>query len=148
MMMEQQVISDRMIRGTVMKRAFISVVLMVALMVSFVSSASAAFSYTSPIYNLSGGTIYFGNGVIVNTGQYYDTLTVNVYKKECTTTSTSSCTNVWVGSKTISLSSQQYVYPGASGAPVIPIVTGTTAGQYFYTLSAPGSWHVMAGIHN
>jgi len=143
MMMQQQVITDR---GNVMKRAYISVLLMVALLVSFVPSASAAFSYTSPIYNLSGGTIYFGNGVIVNTGQYYDTLTVNVYKKECTTTS--SCTNVWVGSKTISLSSQQYTYPGASGAPLIPIVTGTAAGQYFYTLSAPGSWHVMASIHN
>ncbi|RJE90399.1 hypothetical protein D3P07_09390 [Paenibacillus sp. 1011MAR3C5] len=147
-MMQQQLIPDRMIIGTVMKRAFISVLLMVALLVSFVPSASAAYSYTSPIYNLSGGTIYFGNGVIVNTGQYYDTLTVNVYEKVCNTTPTSSCTNVWVGSKTISLSSQQYIYPGVSGAPLIPIVIGTTAGQYFYTLSAPGSWHVMAGIHN
>jgi len=122
-----------------------------SLLLSFVPSASAAFSYTSPTYTLSGGTIYFGNGVIVNTGQYYDTLTVNVYKIECTTTtaeSASSCTNVWIGSKTVSLSSQQYIYPGVSGAPLIPIATGTTAGQYFYTLSAPGSWHVMAGIHN
>ncbi|GGG70471.1 hypothetical protein [Paenibacillus radicis (ex Gao et al. 2016)] len=148
MMMQPQFITDRMIKGTVMKRAFISVLLVVALLVSFAPSVFAAFSYTSPVYNLSGGTIYFGNGVIVNTGQYHDTLTVNVYKKECTTSSASSCTNVWVGSKTISLASQQYTYPGASGAPLIPIVTGTTAGQYFYTLSASGSWHVMAGIYN
>ncbi|WP_042161496.1 hypothetical protein [Paenibacillus gorillae] len=145
MMMQQQVITDRMIRGSVMKRAFISVLLVIALLASFAPSVFAAFSYTSPVYNLSGGTIYFGNGVIVNTGTSSDTLTVKVYKKECTTTS---CTNVLVGSKTISLSSQQYTYPGASGAPLIPIATGTTAGQYFYTLSASGSWHVMASIHN
>ncbi|QTH42731.1 hypothetical protein J4772_35660 [Cohnella sp. LGH] len=134
-----------------LKRRAFSVFLIFALLLSFVPSASAAFSYTSTTYTLSGGTIYFGNGVIVNTGQYYDTLTINVYRKDCTETKTasvSSCTNVWVGSKTVSLSSQQYIYPGVSGAPLIPIATGTSAGQYYYTLSAPGSWHVMAGIHN
>ncbi|REK76432.1 hypothetical protein [Paenibacillus paeoniae] len=147
MMMQQQIMTDQMIRGTMMKRAFISILLTVALLVSFVPSASAAYSYTSTIHNFSGGTIYFGNGVIVNTGPYYDTLTVNVYQQVCTTTPTPSCTNVWVGSKNISLSSQQAMYPGVSGAPLIPIVTGAAAGQYFYTLSAPGSWHVMAHIH-
>ncbi len=134
-----------------LKRRFFSVLMIFALLLAFVPSASAAFSYTSTTYTLSGGTIYFGNGVIVNTGQYYDTLTINVYRKDCPTAkaaSASSCTDVWIGSKTVSLSSQQYIYPGVSGAPLIPIATGTSAGQYFYTLSAPGSWHVMAGIHN
>ncbi|MFD0589287.1 hypothetical protein ACFQZE_14955 [Paenibacillus sp. GCM10027627] len=146
MMMQQQALTNQMLRGTVLKRAFMTVILLATLLLSFAPSAFAAFSYTSPTYSLSGGTLYFGQGVIVNTGKSYDTLNINVYKKVCTTAT--SCTNVWVASKTVSLFSQQYIYPGASGAPLIPIVTGATAGQYFYTLSASGSWHVMASVHN
>lgn len=118
-----------------MKKGIFSLSLVLVMLLSFAATAFAAFSYTSPNVTISSGTIKFGHGVIVNTGKYRDTLTINVYRG-----------NTFVASKQITLNPQEWTYPGSTTTPLLTIATGQPAGEYRYMLSAPGSWHVMAGF--
>ncbi|MBH5318863.1 hypothetical protein I6N90_13745 [Paenibacillus sp. GSMTC-2017] len=119
-----------------MKKSLASISLMVVIILSLATTVFAAFSYSSPNYNLAGGTVKFGNGVIVNTGKYRDDLKINLYRG-----------TTLVATKTITLNPGQWIYPGTGTTPELILATGLPAGQYRYELSAWGSWHVMAGIY-
>ncbi|MFD0588805.1 hypothetical protein ACFQZE_12460 [Paenibacillus sp. GCM10027627] len=120
-----------------MKKSVSLIVIMLAVVLSFTTTAFAAFSYNSGNITLSGGTIKLGQGVISNSGTTYDTLTVKLYRG-----------TTLVSIKTITYAPGQWTYPGYAGAPEIILATGQPAGQYRYELSASGNWHVLAGIHN
>ncbi|HEY2492554.1 MAG TPA: hypothetical protein VGI33_06555 [Paenibacillus sp.] len=120
-----------------MKKTVSSLCIMLAIVLSFTTTAFAAFSYSSPNFTLSSGTIKFGSGVIVNTGKYRDDLTIKLYQG-----------NKQISTKTITLNPQEWIYPGTGSTPEIILATGQPAGVYTYVLSGTGSWHVMAGITN
>ncbi|MEC0092158.1 hypothetical protein [Paenibacillus macquariensis] len=118
-----------------MKKTVSFLCIMLAIVLSFTTTAFAAFNYSSPSYTISSGTIKFGNGVIVNTGKYRDDLTIRLYQG-----------TKLVSTKTITLNPQESIYPGAVSTPLITLATNQPAGDYSYTLSSSGSWHVMASL--
>ncbi|MBH5319873.1 hypothetical protein I6N90_18910 [Paenibacillus sp. GSMTC-2017] len=120
-----------------MKKSMISITLIIAIVLSFSTSVFAAFSHTSGNYNLAGGTIKFGQGIISNGSNYSDTLTIKLYRG-----------NTLVSINTISLNAKQWIYAGVGTTPNIVLATNQPAGVYRYELSAYGSWQVLAQIHN
>ncbi|MBH5318864.1 hypothetical protein I6N90_13750 [Paenibacillus sp. GSMTC-2017] len=120
-----------------MKKSFSLIVIMLAAVLSFSTNAFAAFSVTEPSVNLSGGTIAYGYGVIVNTsvGNHHDDLTIKLYRGNTLISSTN--VHLWNGA---------WIYPGSTTTPLIVLATGQPAGNYHVVLSASGDWNVKANL--
>ncbi|OAB41706.1 hypothetical protein [Paenibacillus glacialis] len=120
-----------------MKKTVSSLCIMLVIILSFTTTAFAAFSESSPSRTLTSGTIKFGYGVIVNTGKYRDDLTIKLYRGD-----------QLISTKTITLNSQEWIYPGSVTTPLITLATDQPAGDYRTVISSSGSWHFLASLTN